>query len=97
MRKSPDRSATPGPGYCDVIEATLVPVKPSGMATALLRRCFGRPWGCPHEPEDKDSPVSAVLNVEQPHPGHLYWPDLDVDLALESITSPEKFPLIARP
>ncbi len=44
----------------------------------------------------KNSPVSAVLNVEQPHPGHLYSPDLDVDLALESLTSPEKFPLVAR-
>lgn len=40
--------------------------------------------------------VKAVLNVEEPHPGHLYWPDLDLDLSVESIESPEKFPLVAK-
>ncbi len=39
--------------------------------------------------------VKAIMNVERPHPGHLYWPDLDVDLALESIEHPERFPLKA--
>lgn len=41
--------------------------------------------------------VSAILNVKRPQPHHLYWPDLDVDLALESIEHPEKFPLVAKP
>ncbi|MCZ6491869.1 MAG: DUF2442 domain-containing protein [Acidobacteria bacterium] len=41
--------------------------------------------------------VSAILNVEQPQPHHLYWPDLDVDLDVESIEHPEKFPLVAKP
>jgi hypothetical protein len=36
------------------------------------------------------------LNVELPHPHHLYWPDLDVDLAVESIEHPERFPLVSR-
>jgi len=35
--------------------------------------------------------------VDQPHPGHLYWPQLDVDLAIESLEAPEKFPLVAKP
>ena len=39
--------------------------------------------------------VSAILNVERPHPHHLYWPDLDVDLAVESIEYPERYPLKA--
>ncbi len=41
--------------------------------------------------------VSDILNVERPQPHHLYWPDLDVDLAVESIEHPEKFPLVAKP
>jgi len=45
----------------------------------------------------REAPVSAILNVELPQPHHLYWPDLDVDLAVESIEHPEKFPLIAKP
>ena len=42
------------------------------------------------------APVESILNVERPHPGHLHWPDLDVDLALESIKNPERYPLKAK-
>jgi hypothetical protein len=44
----------------------------------------------------KDVPVGKILNVEQPMPGHFYWPDLDVDLSEEIITHPERFPLKAK-
>ena len=44
----------------------------------------------------KDAPVSAILRVEWFEPDHLYWPDLDVDLCVESIEHPERFPLIAK-
>ena len=44
----------------------------------------------------KDAPVAKILNVERPQPHHLYWPDLDVDLAVESIRHPDRFPLVAR-
>jgi hypothetical protein len=43
----------------------------------------------------KDASVSAIQNVELLSATHLYWPDLDVDLAVESIESPERFPLIS--
>ena len=42
----------------------------------------------------KDASISSILNVELPQQHHLYWPDLDVDLELESIESPEKYPLV---
>lgn len=41
----------------------------------------------------QEAPVKHIFNVEEPHPGHLYWPDLDVDLSLEIIEHPERFPL----
>lgn len=44
----------------------------------------------------KDASVSAILNVEWPQAHHLYWPDLDVDLAVESIEQPERYPLVSR-
>ena len=44
----------------------------------------------------KEVPISAVLNVELPQPHHLYWPDMDVDLDVESIEHPERFPLVAK-
>jgi len=44
----------------------------------------------------KEAPISKILHVERPYSHHLYWPDLDVDVAVESIRHPEKFPLLAR-
>ena len=44
----------------------------------------------------KDVPIGKILKVEQLMPGHFYWPDLDVDLGLESIEHPERFPLKAK-
>jgi hypothetical protein len=44
----------------------------------------------------KDVSVGKILNVEEPTPGHFYWPDLDVDLTTEIISHPEKFPLKAK-
>ena len=43
----------------------------------------------------KNAPIGKVLNIEEPAPGHFYWPDLDVDLCIESIEHPERFPLKA--
>jgi hypothetical protein len=43
----------------------------------------------------KDAPVSAIHNVEMLNTHHLYWPDLDIDLAIGSIEHPDSFPLIA--
>lgn len=44
----------------------------------------------------RDAPVAKLLRLELPSPGHLYWPDLDIDLAVESIEHPERFPLVSR-
>ena len=39
--------------------------------------------------------VGQLLNVAWPSPHHLYWPDLDVDLAVDSIDHPEMYPLVS--
>jgi hypothetical protein len=45
----------------------------------------------------RDASVRSVLNVERPHPHHLHWPDLDVDLHLDSLEHPERYPLVSDP
>ena len=45
----------------------------------------------------KQANVEAVLNVKLLHGRHLHWPSLDVDLELESLQSPEKYPLTYKP
>ncbi len=44
----------------------------------------------------RDVAIGKILHVELPSPNHLYWPELDVDLAVESIRQPERFPLVSQ-
>jgi hypothetical protein len=41
----------------------------------------------------KHATVDAILQLDRPAPGHLRWPGLDVDLAVDSIEHPERYPL----
>lgn len=40
-----------------------------------------------------DATVRQICHIERHSKGHFHWPDLDVDLTLDSIESPEKYPL----
>ena len=43
----------------------------------------------------KAATVEHVLDIESPRPGHLRWPSLDVDLHVDSLEHPERYPLVA--
>lgn len=43
----------------------------------------------------REAKIGQLLNVELPSAHHLYWPDLDIDLAVESISNPECYPLVS--
>jgi len=38
--------------------------------------------------------VDQIIKVETFHAENLHWPELDIDLSIESIRNPESFPLI---
>jgi hypothetical protein len=38
--------------------------------------------------------VDQIITVETFYAEHLYWPELDIDLSIESIRNPESFPLV---
>ena len=40
--------------------------------------------------------VDQVFNVIEERDGHFHWPDLDVDLDIDRIQHPERYPLVAR-
>ncbi len=44
----------------------------------------------------RSATIAQIGHVECIGNKHLYWPDLDVDLHVESIEFPERFPLKAR-
>ena len=43
----------------------------------------------------KNATVEQILAVERPSENHLYWPQLDVDLSVESLRHPGAFPLVS--
>ena len=44
----------------------------------------------------KAATIEQLSDVQRPMPGHLYWPQLDVDLAVESVRGPPAFPLVSQ-
>ena len=48
-----------------------------------------------HFPWFKNATVEQLCDVEWPALNHLYWPQLDADVSVESIREPAAFPLIS--
>jgi hypothetical protein len=44
-------------------------------------------------PYFQDQTLSSIQNVQLLHGSHLYWPGLDVDLEIDTLDNPEKYPL----
>jgi hypothetical protein len=49
-----------------------------------------------HFPWFRRAAVGQLFRVELHHGHHLFWPELDVDLDLDRIANPEKYPLVAK-
>lgn len=54
--------------------------------------------GTPFEafPWFRRATIDELTDVEWPTGDHLYWPQLDVHLSVESIRDPSAFPLVSR-
>ena len=40
----------------------------------------------------KMASVEAITTLERPQPDHLRWPQIDVDLTIDSIEHPDRYP-----
>jgi hypothetical protein len=49
-----------------------------------------------NHPWFRNAKVGEILHVQLLHGTHLHWPDLDVDLTVDSIENPDKYPLTYR-
>lgn len=77
-----------------ISKAEVINVSPNGFwlllgAEELFLSFENFPWF-------RHATIAAICDVEWPSPDHLYWPGLDVDLAVESIRAPSTFPLVSR-
>jgi hypothetical protein len=85
------KSATPGE---DTFQVEVANVSPHGFwLFAGQRELFVAfqdfPWF-------RDATIAEIANVILSSPDHLRWPDLDVDLSVDSIEHPEIYPLVSR-
>lgn len=44
----------------------------------------------------RNATVAQLLAFERPQPWHFWWPELDVDVHLDSLFHPERYPLTAK-
>jgi hypothetical protein len=84
------KSAAPGK---DTSSVEVTNVSPFGLwlllgAEELYLAYADVPWF-------KGATIAQVTRVERPSPDHVYWPELDIDLAVDSIRDPAKFPLVS--
>jgi hypothetical protein len=49
-----------------------------------------------HFPWFRDASIEKISVVERQTADHLFWPLLDIDLSVESIRTPNAFPLVER-
>ena len=47
-------------------------------------------------PVFENAPIKAVAILEVDSIGNLHWPELDVDIEIDSLRNPESYPLIFR-
>ncbi|MEK7269372.1 MAG: DUF2442 domain-containing protein [Planctomycetota bacterium] len=68
-------------------------VSPNGLWILLQ----DKEWFLPFKdfPWFREAAIGKVMNVQALSADHFYWPDLDIDLDLESIAHPERFPLVS--
>jgi hypothetical protein len=85
------KSAQPGKNTlsCEVLGAT-----PFGLWILLQNEEFYLNY---HDfPWFKTSTLESIMNVKALSAEHLYWPDLDIDLHLDSVKNPKNYPLVAK-
>jgi hypothetical protein len=85
------KSAAPGPSTS---LAEVTNVSPHGFWLFIGERELFVPFKL--FPWFLEASVREIANVQLPSSHHLYWPDLDIDLAVDSIEHPEKYPLVSQ-
>ena len=76
------------------LAAEVLNVSPHGFWLLLGEREFF--LGYEDFPWFRRATMEDLFEVELHHGNHLFWPHLDVDLDLDRIEHPERYPLVAK-
>jgi hypothetical protein len=74
-------------------DAEVLNVSPHGFWLMVDKREYFLDFD--HFPWFRRAAIDELFKIECLHESHLYWPDLDVDLDLDRIEHPERYPLVA--
>lgn len=74
--------------------AEVTNVSPHGLWILLGERELFAPFT--EFPWFRDATIAQLTYIEWPSPNHLYWPALDIDLAVDSLVHPATYPLMSR-
>ena len=85
------RSEEPGRGISISVEN----ITPTGIWIRIREKEFFLSYV--DFPYFLDQTLKSVQNVLLLHGHHLYWPELDVDLEIDNIENPERYPLRSNP
>ena len=78
----------------NISQAEVLNVSPHGFWLLVSEREYFLAFA--DFPWFRGATLQQLFAIELSHGNHLYWPELDVDLDLERIQHPEKFPLVAK-
>jgi hypothetical protein len=78
----------------DTSKAEVLNVSPHGFWLAALGREMFLDFD--HFPWFRRATMEQLFAVEVHHGHHFHWPQLDVDLDLDRIEHPERYPLVAK-
>jgi Protein of unknown function (DUF2442) len=77
-----------------LVEVEILNVSPFGIWILVQGREFLMKFE--QFPWFKNATLQQIFDVEMPHSGHLYWPQLDIDLSTKSLSDPDLFPLLSK-
>jgi hypothetical protein len=84
------KSLTPGKNTSASVEN----ITPFGVWMLINRKEYFLPYS--EFPYFENMSIRSIFNVEFSHGFHLYWPELDIDLTIDNLDHPEKYPLRAK-
>lgn len=76
----------------NISEVEIQNISSHGIWLYVQGKEFFLPFG--EYPWFKNATIADIHFVELLGPHHLHWPALDVDIELESLEQPEKYPLV---
>lgn len=74
--------------------ASVLMINAQGIMLSVLGRDYFLSYN--RIPWMQDAPLRSILNVQMSGPDSIEWPELDIDLEIESLQHPERYPLVIK-